>query len=246
MVNAPLGLAYNKKYEDELNFYEVFRMFRYLKFQNNLPSLAIINNFKIKKDKEVEFFNYAWEFDLLEIIYTNNTRPFNNEELCKHSLKLKRASKDIKDYLRTSKEVDNFYNNTVPKRSIGDLLFYSIKEKRAFLSEASTMLSYLAEISENDIKLKKKNRPREVLSLIYPIKILTKIYNCIDWKLISLKHYNSFIHDQLITLPPLKDLNLITITNAIKKSKDYSFMDLYLRSVNNKEELEKIKISILS
>ena len=52
----------------------------------------------------------------------------------------------------------------------------------------------MASKAEEDTKIKKNNRPREVLFIIYPIYILKQIYNCIDWdkkKYKDLSHFRS-------------------------------------------------------
>ena len=107
----------------------------------------------------------------------------------------------------------------------------------------------MASKAEEDTKIKKNNRPREVLFIIYPIYILKQIYNCIDWdkkKYKDLSHFRSFFQKEIKYLSSLRDLNFITIQNAIKRSKDFSFFDQYLRSLSNKKDFLKIKKNILN
>ena len=95
---TPLGLIYQEIVQDEeINSYEIFQFFRYFKFQNKHPTLGKRKDLKIKKEKYSEFIHYAWEFELLDNIYSQNIRPFPNEALSVIISKSKRIAKDIKE-----------------------------------------------------------------------------------------------------------------------------------------------------
>ena len=246
---APLGLVYYEdttdtndrlKYDPDINKYLLFRTYRHLKFEyNKYPSLDNRTDLYVKKDRKTEFINYSWEFDLLELVYSINTRPFNNEDLKILIPKLNRvakATKEIREFLEP--KIDKT-KNTKPKRTLGDMRPQSIDEVIKEMKITEDMARSLATMGEEDIKLKKSNRPPTVLSILYPVQILTKIYNCLDRKEVSIENLKTFIHQEIINLPSLKDLDYITIENAIKQSKKtaFQFQDL----VNAKhEELERI------
>ena len=245
---APLGLVYYEdtadpndrlKYDPDINKYILFRIYRNRKFKyNKYPSLDTRTDLHVKRDRKTEFINYSWEFDLLELIYLLNTRPLNNEDLKKLIPKLNtvaKTTKEIREFLEP--KIDKT-KNSKPKRTLGDMRPQSIDEVIKEMKITEDMARSLANMGEEDIKIKKSNRPPTVLSILYPIQILTKIYNCLDIK-VSIENLRTFIHQEIINLPSLKDLDYITIENAIKQSRKsaFQFQDL----VNAKhEELERI------
>jgi hypothetical protein len=246
---APLGLVYYEdttdtndrlKYDPDINKYLLFRTYRHLKFEyNKYPTLDNRTDLHVKKDRKTEFINYSWEFDLLELIYSINTRPFKNEDLKILIPKLNRvakATKEIREFLEP--KIDKT-KNTKPKRTLGDMRPQSIDEVIKEMKITEDMARSLATMGEEDIKLKKSNRPPTVLSILYPVQILTKIYNCLDRKEVSIENLKTFIHQEIINLPSLKDLEYITIENAIKQSKKtaFQFQDLINAT---EEELERI------
>lgn len=245
---TPLGLTHQEIVQDEeINSYEIFQFFRYLKFQNKHPELEKRKDLKIKKEKYSEFIHYAWEFELLENIYSQNIRPFPNEALDVIISKSKRIANDIKEITELMNELGK-PNDSVPKRTLNDLQPQSQNELISDLIKSRSTAMLMALKAEDDTKIKKNTRPREVLSIIYPVQLLTKIYNCIEWnkdKCRDLKNFKSFVQNEILNLSSLKDLNFITIQNAIKRSKDFTFIDQYLRSVNNKTEFNFTKKNIL-
>ena len=235
---TPLGLTYQEIVQDEeINSYEIFQFFRYLKFQNKHPELEKRKDLKIKKEKYSEFIHYAWEFELLENIYSQNIRPFPNETLGVIISKSKRIANDIKEISELMNELGK-PNDSVPKRTLNDLQPQSQNELISDLIKSRSAAMLMALKAEDDTKIKKNTRPREVLSIIYPVQLLKKIYNCIYWKkneLNDLSFFKLFISREIIQIQSLKDLNSITIQNAFKRSNEISFEDKYLRSVNNKK-----------
>ena len=192
---APLGLVYYEdttdtndrlKYDPDINKYLLFRTYRHLKFEyNKYPTLDNRTDLHVKKDRKTEFINYSWEFDLLELVYSINTRPFKNEDLKILIPKLNRvakATKEIREFLEP--KIDKT-KNTKPKRTLGDMRPQSIDEVIKEMKITEDMARSLATMGEEDIKLKKSNRPPTVLSILYPVQILTKIYNCLDRKEVS-------------------------------------------------------------
>lgn len=246
---TPLGLTYQEVVQDEeINSYEIFQFFRYLKFQNKHPALEKRKDFKIKKEKYSEFTHYAWEFELLENIYSQNIRPFPNETLSAIVSKSKRIVKDIEEITELMDELSK-PNNSVPRRTLSNSQPQSQNELISSLIKSRSIAMLMVSKAEKDTKIKKNNRPREVLSIIYPILLLKQIYNCIDWNKKNyddLNHFKSFIHKEIKFLSSLRDLNTITIQNAIKRSKEFAFLDQYLRSVNNEQEFLNIKKYILN
>ena len=244
-----LGLTHQEIVRDEeINSYEIFQFFRYLIFQNKHPALEKRKDLKIKKEKYSEFIHYAWEFDLLENIYSQNIRPFPNEALGVIISKSKRIANDIKEITELMNELGK-PNDSVPKRTLNDTVPQSQNELISSLIKSRSIAMLMASKAEKDTKIQKNNRPREVLSIVYPILLLKKIYNCIDWdkkKYDDLNHFKLFIHKEIKCLSSLRDLNTITIQNGIKRSKEFTFLDQYLRSVNNEQEFLNIKKYILN
>ena len=235
--DTPLGLTYQRlKHSDEVIFYDVFHVYRFMELANRKPKLANRPDISIKKDKYTEFLHWAWELDILNIFYSQHTRPFSNETYNKIIPKLKRMAKDCKDVNEIINTELHPYNDSKPKRSIGSMQPQSIQE---FLTETinfRSMFLYITQKSEEDMKVEKGNRPREVLSIVYTVQILTQIYNCLEEK----RDWKQFIHQEIVNIPSLKDLKYITIQNAIKQSRAKAFIRQDLRSVNNEEELNRI------
>ena len=242
-ADTPLGLTYNKLNDiDEVSFYDIFKVFRFLKLSDKKPSLDSRTDIVIKKERYSEFLHYAWELDIVDIFYFQNTRPFNNEDLKKIIPKLKRVGKDIRAIYELTYQDLLPPKNSKPKRTLGDLQPQSMREKLTETLNTRTMFMYLAQKAEEDIKVEKGGRAREVLSIIYPVQLLIKIWNCLDEK----RDLKQFIVQEIVNLPSLKDLKYITIQNAMKKAKEKAFEDQYLRSVNSEEELNKIRDYILA
>ena len=237
-VETPLGLTHHKLNNiDEVNFYDIFKVFRYLKLSYKKPSLDNRKDIIVKSEKYNEFLHYAWELDIIDIFYFQNIRPFNNEDLNKIIPKLKRVGKDIKDIYELMYQDLLSQSDSRPKRTLGNMQPQSMREKLTETLNARTMFMYLIQQAEGDIKVEKGSRPREVLSIIYPVQLLTKIWNCLDEK----RDLKQFIVQEIFNISSLKDLKYITIQNAMKKAKGKAFEDQYLRSVNSKEELEKTR-----
>ena len=228
---SPLGITHQGK---KVKFFDLFRIYRQQRFESK-PLLYTSCEFEIKKEREYEFFHLCWEFEVLEIIYRNFTRPYSNEELNYLIPKLARITKDISDINKFMGKKLGDKENSKPKKTIGDLSIFSLQESRKELLSTKRLTMLLELEAEKDLKRDKKNRPREALILIYPIQILKKIYNCLDIK----RDWKHFIHQELIKIPSLKDLRYITIETAIKKSKRKAFLDQYLRSIKDEDEFNE-------
>lgn len=241
-ADTPLGLTHHKLNDiDEVSFYDIFKVFRFLKLSDKKPSLDSRTDIVIKRERYSEFLHYAWELDIVDIFYFQNTRPFNNEDLNKIIPKLKRAGKDIKDIYKLMYQDLLSQSDSRPKRTFGDIQPQSMREKLTETLNTRTMFMYLAQKAEEDIKVEKGGRAREVLSIIYPVQLLTKIWNCLDEK----RDLKQFIVQEIVNLSSLKDLKYITIQNAMKRSKEKAFEDQYLRSVNNKDDLYMVRKYVL-
>ena len=251
---APLGLVCYEdtadpldriKYDPDISKFILFRMVKSIKFSNKLPYYANRSDLHIHKSRESEFINYSWEFELLDLIYSINTRPFNNKDLKKIIPKLRRISKDTRDVIEILAPQIDHTRNTKPKRSFGDMRPQSIDEIIKEMGNWYPLTDTLTALGEADMKLKKTNRSPTVLSILYPVQILTKIYNCLDRDK-TFKDFKTFIHQEIVNLSSLKDLDYITIENAIKQARKNSFQFQDLLNARSNEELNRIWNFILS
>ena len=95
-------------------------------------------------------------------------------------------------------------------------------------------------------KLKFNIPPKECLLRVYPetgTELLTEhyiqIYNCLDRDK-TFKDFKTFIHQEIVNLSSLKDLDFITIENAIKQVRKNAFQFQDLLNARNNEELDRI------
>ena len=241
--DTPLGLTYQRlKHSDEIIFYDIFHMYRFLTLANKNPTLDNRSDIYVKNKRHSEFLHYAWELDIVDIFYSQQTRPFSNEDLSKVIPKLKRIGKDLKDVYELMQKELLPLTNSKPKRTLVSMQPQSMAETLTETINTRTIFMYLAQKAEEDMKVEKGSRPREVLSIIYPVQLLTKIWNCLDEK----RDLKEFIVQEIVNLPSLKDLKYITIQSAMKRAKEKAFEDQYLRSVNNQEDVNRIRKYIFS
>jgi hypothetical protein len=239
---TPLGLTHhNNNYASAVKLFEMFQCYRYIKQKNTNPTLVNRPDLFVKEEHKKKFYHLAWEYEYLDLIYSQNTRPYSNEELNYMIPKLKRIYKDIGDIEKFMKDKLDDVNNSKPKKILGNLLPPAINESRKELLSTKRLLFILEREAEGDLKKQKKNRPREALSLIYAVQVLKEIYNCLDIK----KAWRDFIHQEIVRIPSLSQLQYITIETAIKKSKGKAFQDQWLRSARDEDELENIRKFIL-
>ena len=239
---APLGLTHHRShYASTIKLFEMFKCYRYIKQSNPNPSLDNRPDLFVKEKHKTKFLHLAWEYEYLDIIYSQNTRPFSNEELNYIIPKLKRIKKEIDDIEKLMKDKLDNKNNSKPKKTLGNLSTFTIDESRKELLSTKRLSFILEREAEGDLKKQKKNRPREALSLVYAVQILKEIYNCLDIK----KEWKTFIHQEILKIPSLSELKYITIETAIKKSKGKAFQDQWLRSARDEDEFENIRKFIL-
>ena len=93
---APLGLTHHRShYASTIKLFEMFKFYRYIKQSNPNPTLINRSDLFVKENHKTKFLHLSWEYEYLDLIYSQNTRPYSNEELNYMIPKLKRIYKEI-------------------------------------------------------------------------------------------------------------------------------------------------------
>jgi len=219
-----------------------FQMWRYLKLENKYPTFDLLlesNGYQRKTDKYKELVNYSWELDMLDIVFNYDTRLFNNEfyiDIIPDLLSHARLSRKIYDKIdkqiklnekQTGKSTRVFNENHRINNSDKILNDY-------LTSEAMSLQLYK---DCEDGKLIDKGAgggPKTAAKLVYFIRTLINIYNC----LVTDKTPEQFIYDHIESISYFHNIAKTTIDNAMKQNKALKNEKIFYDLIGCKEEAE--------
>ena len=217
-----------------------FQMWRYLKLENKYPTFDLLlesNGYQRKTDKYKELVNYSWELDMLDIVFNYDTRLFNNEfynniipDLLSHARLSRKIHNKIYDQIKLDEEQIG-----IPTRVFNEN--HRINNTEKILNDYLTSEAMSLQLSKDceDGKLIDKGAgggPKTAAKLVYFIRTLINIYNC----LVTDKTPEQFIYDHIESISYFHNIAKTTIDNAMKQNKALKNEKIFYDLIGCKEE----------
>ena len=219
-----------------------FQMWRYLKLENKYPTFDLLlesNGYQRKTDKYKELVNYSWELDMLDIVFNYDTRLFNNEfyndiipDLLSHARLSRKIHNKIYDEIKLDEEQIG-----IPTRVFNEN--HRINNTEKILNDYLTSEAMSLQLSKDceDGKLIDKGKggaPKSAKKLVYFIRTLTNIYNC----LVTDKKHRQFIYDHIESISYFHNTTKSTIDYAMRQNRELRKEKIFYDLIGCKEEAE--------